>query len=175
MRLLRADNIEWRMTGAAMAQALDQVGAAIPFVAAGSVGLKPAAIEEEELPHRQDCPDVEWKGELVRGSVRTERLPSHHERVQSARILIGDLREVMIREGRIEMPSLPIGPLAQGAQKSSHRPAADAALRIGRDVRAVDDAERRRQRPPAGKHSPAVLGMTDIAVADCGELRSLHD
>ena len=50
VQALRAERIAWGMTGAAMRQALDQIGAAIPLFALGRVRLEAVAVQEQQLP-----------------------------------------------------------------------------------------------------------------------------
>ncbi len=67
------------------------------------------------------------------------------------------------------MPALAIDALAHGALESRFRPAADASVRIGRDVGGHHRAERRRQAEPAGERLAARRGVAGVAVANRGE------
>jgi len=53
------------MTGAAMADALDQIGAAIPGFGFCRVGLERAGSMEQRVPPRQQRAEIEWKTQLV--------------------------------------------------------------------------------------------------------------
>src|SRR5207248_864452 len=85
------------------------------------------------------------------GAVRLpHRLARHHEGVERGEVLAGELGEMVVRKRRIEMPAVAIDALAQRARKCLQRPATDAAVGVGRDVGAVDRAERRLDRRAAG-------------------------
>ena len=75
-----------------------------------------------------------------------------------------------VGECRIEMLAVAMNALAHRALEGGIGPVADAGLDIGRDVGAVDDAERRLQRPPAGIDRAARAGVADHAIAERGEL-----
>jgi hypothetical protein len=73
------------------------------------------------------------------------------------------------------MASFAVDAFAQRADEGLLGPAADAGIGVRRDVGAVERAERRFDRPAAGKRSSAFGGMADLAIADRGELRALCD
>ena len=62
-----------------------------------------------------------------------------------------------------------------GATEGSFRPAADPGLRIRRDIRGKDRAERRRHRKAAGKALAAAHRMTIRAVSDRREVATAFD
>ncbi len=65
--------------------------------------------------------------------------------------------------------------VTQRAAEGGERPVPDAGRRIGRDVGGIDGAERRRDRPPAGKRRAVRGGVTHRAIADCGEGGAVRD
>ena len=67
------------------------------------------------------------------------------------------------------MPAPPVNALAHGASEGRLRPGADPGLDVRSDVRRVDDAEGRRQRPPAREGRAALRGVAHHACADPGE------
>jgi len=71
------------------------------------------------------------------------RLSGHEVRVEGLNVPVSNVREVIIGEGRVEMPAFAIHTLAHCTRKRGLRPAADPGLRVRRDVRAIDCAELR--------------------------------
>src|SRR5665213_4283860 len=63
--LIRAEEILWRMTGAAMARSFDQVGAAIPFVAFVRSRRKGSGRKEQHVPATHKNSMTERPLELV--------------------------------------------------------------------------------------------------------------
>src|SRR3546814_20718914 len=51
-------------------------------------------------------------------------------------------------------------------------PAADAGFGIGRDVRRIEDSERRRRAATTGERGAATRGMARTAVAECNQRRA---
>src|SRR5579862_4470364 len=80
-----------------------------------------------------------------------------------------------VGKGRIKMPAVAMDAFAHGALEGGVRPAADAGLDVGRDVGAVDEAERRFDGAPAGVEDAVGRGMAGRAVAERGELPAAFD
>src|SRR5207248_6159168 len=95
--------------------------------------------------------------------------------IESMQVIVGDERVMGIRKSRVGMTPVARDAVAHRAAECLFRPVADTGLRIGRDVRAVDGAERGRDRPAASIGGPTRHSVTDIAVADRGEIGALLD
>ena len=68
-----------------------------------------------------------------------------------------------------------IDTVAHRADEFGFSPLADTGIRIGCDVRRINCAERRGQRPASGIRLAALRGVATAAVADRGELRAFGD
>ena len=101
-------------------------------------------------------------------------IPGHDKSVDSIHVIVGDTREMIVRERGIEIATGPIGPIMHGAQKIALRPRADAGFHIRRDVGGINRSEHCFQWPPARVRFAAGLRMTCRAVADSRELRALR-
>src|SRR5439155_11809024 len=88
---------------------------------------------------------------------------------------VGNMGEVIVGKSRIEMRSIPVDARLHGAAERGFRPPSDAGLRVGRDVRGIDDAEWRRHRKTAGKILAAAYRVTVVAVADCRQIAAPLD
>lgn len=113
--------------------------------------------------------------------MRPVALPHRRQReeigLDRPHIGIDDLGKARIWEHRKIIGAVGADAVAQGAQELSLAPAPDPGLAIGRDVGAVESAERRRDRPPAGIRPPAMgaVGMTGDAVGGIGEISTPRD
>ena len=174
-RAFRAERIARGMASAAMRQPFDQIGAAIPFRALSGVRLVGAVAQKQQFPARDHHALIERKGKLVGAGGRVGRLPRHQKGVERAVILIADIGEMIIGKGRIEVLAAAIDARAHGAAERGFRPAADPGLRVRRDIRGIDRAERRRHRKSPGKVPAAARGVTGAAVSDRGKLAAAFD
>src|ERR1700722_5996310 len=75
----------------------------------------------------------------------------------------------------IEVPAVAVDAFAHGALKGRVRPVADAGLDIGRDIGAVDRAERRFDWTATGVEYPVDRGVTGRAVAKRRQLPATFD
>src|SRR5580698_3870685 len=75
----------------------------------------------------------------------------------------------------IELPAVAMDAFAHGTLKGRVRPVTDSGLDIGRDVGAVDRAERRFDGPATGIEYPVDRGVTGRAVAKCCQLPAAFD
>ena len=165
-RFLRAQRIARGVAGAAMCQSLDQIGAAVPFRAFRAVGTIGAMAQEQQLPARDDDALIERKRQLVVAGRLANRPPRHEIRIERAVVFVGNIGEMIIGKGRIEMPAVAVDARLHGAAERGFRPAADPGLGFRRDVRGIDGAERRRYGKAAGKILAAAHRMAVVAVAD---------
>src|SRR5229473_8063913 len=74
-----SQRIARRVAGAAMRQSLDEIGAAIPLRAPGTVWLIAVAAKKQQFPAGDNRPLVEREGKLVRARRRMNRLSRHQE------------------------------------------------------------------------------------------------
>src|SRR5882757_5470685 len=82
---------------------------------------------------------------------------------------------MVVGKSRIKMPALAVDAVMHGAAECGLRPGADAGVRVGRDVAAIDGAEWRLDRIAAGVSRTAGLGVADDATADRGQSCALGD
>src|SRR5689334_9311894 len=140
---LGAKLVARRVAGAAMAESLHQVRAAIPVGAARAVGLVYAGLEIARFP---DADESARDRQLVRAVFLAHGLARHEKGVERGDVLVRDLGEMIVRERGIEVLSLAIDAFAHRTAEGCELPAANAGVRVGRDVGAVDRAERRLDR-----------------------------
>ncbi len=155
------------MACAAMAEAFDQIGAAIPDFRFRRISLEDIRLMEQRVPSRQQGTKIERKRQLVSRNLRSHRRLRHQISVERLQIGVASLGEMRIGKRRIEMPAVAMDALAHGAFEGGIRPRADASRDIRRDVGCVDRAERRFQRSPAGVENAVRAGMADRAIAEC--------
>ena len=167
--------IAWRVAGAAMRQPFDQIGAAVPFGALAGIGLIGVVTKEKQFPSGNGEPLVEREGKLVFACRRADRLPRHQEGIERPVILVADIGEVVVWECRIKVLAFTIDAGAHRAPKRGFRPSPDSGLRIRRDVRGEDGAERGRHRQTAGKVPAAAHGMAIVAIADRRQVAASFD
>jgi len=112
---------------------------------------------------------VGWRGQAHEPAAR------HQKSIECAVVFVGNMGEVIIGEGRIKMPAVPVDARLHGAAERGFRPAADPGLGIGRDVRGIDRAERRRHRKAAGEIMSVADRVTVVAIADRGKITPTLD
>ena len=168
--LLRAEHVAWRMAGAAMADALDEIGAPVPKIVMRGIGLERPPPQEEQVPAGEHWPLVQGERQLVRRRRRMDGLAGHEECIEGVVVRVRYQCEMVIGEGWIEMATFAVDAFAHGASEGLFRPAADAGLGIGRDVGRIDRAERRRQRQPASEGLAVRRRVAGVAVAESREI-----
>jgi hypothetical protein len=145
-----AEPVARRVALAAMAEALDQIGAAVDLRGPVRVGRKRAGAEEQLAPECERGADVEWKAQRVGLARRVDRREREQVGLDRERVVAGDLGERREWERRIEILAAAAEAVMHGAVEFVVAPIADAGRRVGRDVGAGDAAERRiDQEPPA--------------------------
>jgi hypothetical protein len=171
-----AQRVAWRVAGAAMRQPFDQIGPAVPFGALAGIGPIGVATKEKQFPPGNREPLVERERKLVFACRRADGLPRHQERIERPVILVADIGEVVVWECRIKVLAFTVDAGAHRAPKRGFRPSPDSRLRIRRDVRGEDGAERGRHRQTAGKVLSPAHGMAIVAIADrCQVAASLDE
>ncbi len=158
-----------------MAEAFDQIGAAIEFRRACRIGLERARREEQRIPALHQQADVERERQRVAVDPVLDRLQRAQIGIDRVEIAALDLGVIGIREGRIEMAAVRTPALLHRAREVIGRPASDAGGVVGCDVRRHDLAERRLQREPAGKRLAARRGVTGHAVAGDDQCLAARD
>ena len=91
------------MAGAAVAQALREIGAAVPLRALRGIRLEAARPEEQQFPPRLQIADVERERDAVRPRRRVNGRPGHEVGVERPHVLVGKLGEMVVGEHRKEM------------------------------------------------------------------------
>src|SRR6185295_12127401 len=109
---------------------------------------------------------VERSTQIVRPVLGAHRLARRDIRVQRVDVFVGQAGVVLVRKRRVQMASVAVYAFAQRADEGLLGPAADAGIGVRRDVGAVERAERRLDRPAAGKRSSAFGGVAGLAIAD---------
>src|SRR5690606_30197486 len=114
-RFCSTEEVLRRMAGTAMAEALDKVGAAVPFGRLLRVGLEFAGREEKAVPsdHREAV--IERPRELVLPGMGTNRLKSPQIGPYVVHVLARDLGEPRIGERRIQAIAIRVLALVHGA------------------------------------------------------------
>ena len=158
-----------------MAEPIDEIGAAIPFGALPRISAVWRVVEIEQVPERDDPALVQREGQRVCRRPLRHQCPRHHKGIERMQVVVRDAHVMGIRKSRVEMTPVARDAVAHRAVECLFRPVADTGLGIGRDVRAVDGAERGRDRPAASIGGPTRHSVTDIAIADRGELGALLD
>src|SRR2546430_2272267 len=74
---LGAERVARRMAGAAMAEALDEIRAAVPLRIARRIGLEDARLEIARLPYADQGAHIEGKDELVPAVLGAHRIARH--------------------------------------------------------------------------------------------------
>jgi hypothetical protein len=131
--------------------------------------------QEKQFPSGNGEPLVEREGKLVFAPRRADGLPRHQESIECPVILIADIGEVVVWECRIKVLAFTIDARAHCAPKCYFRPSPDSRLRIRRDVRGENRAERGRHRQTAGKVPAAAHGMATAAIADRRQVATSFD
>lgn len=133
-----------------MAQTLGEIGTAVPCFALA--GDRPIAtlVHKQQLPAGLQGTDVERERQSILLRRRAHRLPRHEEGIERPHILVGDLGEVVVGECGIKMRTIAGDAFVHGPHECRLGPAADSAIRVGRDVGRIDDAERGRHSIAAG-------------------------
>ena len=175
VRLLCAQRVPRRMAGTAMAEAFDQIGAAIPSLGLGRLGLENHRLVEQCIPSRQQRAQVERKREGVVRRLRTHRRLRHQISIERLHVGVGAPGEMRVGKRGIKMSAVAMNALAHRALEGGIGPRADAGFDIGGDVGRVDGAERRRQRAAAGVEDAVIRGVANRAVAERGELLAARD
>ena len=112
--LFGAKHIARRVAAAAVSQAVDQIASAVPVCVVGGVGRERSRLEVKGLPDGDRRPGHQY---AVGGRFRTHRIARHEERVNGIDVLVGDMREVVVRKCRIEIATVSVDALMHRSQK----------------------------------------------------------
>ena len=158
-----------------MRQSFDQIGAAIPFRSLRAVRLICPAPQEQQFPARDNKALIERKRQLVRRHRRVHRRAGHQIRIKRIIVLVGDVGEMIIGKGRIKMLPFPVDAGAHRAAERGLRPCADAGVGVGRNIRRIDRAERRRHRQATRKGLAAAHRVAIVAITERGQIAAPLD
>src|SRR5262249_47753667 len=157
------------VTGAAMTETLDQIGATIPSLRFGRIGLECARPEIDQIPGRScRTPKIEREFQLVCSNLVAHRLERAEVSPDSVRVLASDLGVGGIRHRGIEANRVLANALMECPPEVLFGPGADSGRNIGRYVRAQQRSERRLQCRAAGKRFAAWRGVAGDAISDHG-------
>ena len=126
-----------------MADALDQIAAAIPFRALLLVRHQDAGLEEQPVPAAHHDAIVERKAQLGRARRIAHRRQRRQIGADRQNVLARQLREIRIGEGRVIARAVGRDAEAQRAVEIVVAPGAEPGLAIRRQVGRIDAAERR--------------------------------
>lgn len=158
------------MAGGAVAEPVDQIGAAIPLRALLRIGLKFPLAQEQRVPAGHQRPQVKREAHLIGRIALAHRRLRHQISVQRLHVAVGHFTECGVRKCRIQMAAVAGDALAHRPIERGKRPVADAGCHVRGNVGAVERAERRRHRQPAGVGRPFRCGMANRAVSGGGQL-----
>jgi hypothetical protein len=150
LALDRAHDVARRVAIGAVRQRLDQIGAAVPFVALAGHRLELGRRKEQLAPGEQAQPDVERKRQPVFRPGRIHRGDAPHIGPQCLEIVVLDSGIGVERHRRIEIGPIRADAVVKRLLELRVGPFADSGRGIGRDVDGIERAERRvGGRPPA--------------------------
>src|SRR5258705_10837279 len=132
--LFCAKRVARRMTSAAMAKTLDQIGAAIPHCRLRCVSLEHTWLVKQRVPTRHQRTPVERKRQRAVWSIGAHWRLRHQISIERLQVSVGCLGGVRVRKCRIEMPSVAMDALTHGALEGGVGPGADPGLEVGRDI-----------------------------------------
>lgn len=170
-----AHHVDRRVAHRAVAEAFDEVRAAVPFDRLRRIRLVFAFLEEQRAPADQQVAVVERELQFVRTARHRYRRDRTQVRVDRVRVGARDLRVAREREARVEQAAILRTAGVHRAVEVVRRPLADAVLVVRRDVRRVHRAERRRHRQAARERLAAAHGVARDTVADACEVFALLD
>ena len=139
-----AEHVARRMAGAAMAKSFGEICAAVPLRALRGVGLEPAGSKVERPPRAERRAEICRERQIVVGTLRPRGVARHHECIDRLDVFIRHLGEVIVRKCRIQHMPFAVDAIMHRADEFGFSPPADARVGIGRNVRRIDRAERRR-------------------------------
>jgi len=135
-----------------MAKRLHQIGAAIPLSVTVSVRFVAHAFNESRIPEKQAQADIERERQLRFRRLLVDRRHFIHEiGVKSTNVVIRSIGERRIGHRRVQAPAVPGNAISNGAAKISQCVTANTIDWVRRNVRRVNDSERRIDRQSACK------------------------
>ena len=161
-----AEQIFWRMAGAAVLQPLDQIGAAIELGGLARIALKAAVAEEKQIPAHHRQTNIIRETQIGLRHPVAHRFYRTHVHPQVVHILVADLHVGVVGHRRIKVFALFAFAVPHRAVEVAFGPAADTRLFIRRNVAGINAAERRADRVAAREGLFAARrGMARHAVA----------
>ena len=170
-----AHGVDRGVAHAAVAEAFDQVRAAVPFDRLGRIRLVLAFTEEQRAPADQQVAVVEREFQFVRTARHIDRGDRAQVRIDRIRIGARDLRVAREREARVQQAAVLRTARVHGAVEVVLAPLADAVLVVRCDVRREHRAERRGHGQATGEFLAATHRVAGNTVAGAGEVLALLD
>jgi hypothetical protein len=149
----------------AMRQRLRQVVAAVPLGAALRIRTPGFALQIKDVPERHQRPETEGESHAVVRGRCIERGTGHEPGIHGPDVVLGQVRVMVVGEGRIQQMAVARYAFAQRAGECRFAPAADTGAGVGRDVGAVHGAEWRVQRASARVGTARIDGVAGGAGA----------
>ena len=135
----------------AMAKTVHEISAAIPLRRMRGIGAERPVVHEQEFPHADIAADVERKRHVVVAHFACDQRQRLQVSEEVAHVFKPCVLVRRVGKGGKVVQAVRRGPLHDGGDEISLAPAPDAVIRIGRDVRRVERAERRRDREPTAE------------------------
>src|SRR5207244_12891471 len=129
------------------------------------VRFESALMQIEFVPPCHHCPHAQRPGEFAWFVLLPDRSKRIEECLDRAHVRAGYLGEPGVREGRIEVLTVATDAVVHRLVEVLLRPPANAGCWIWRDVRRIDNAERRRDGKSACVGFTSLIGMAGSAVA----------
>ncbi|MNH03217.1 hypothetical protein D3C79_624710 [compost metagenome] len=164
------------MTGATMAQTLDQIGAAVDQRVAVRVGLERLVVEERPVPQRQPPAHVEWPahvGGLIGLADRCHVL--HQVGVQRAHVRFAHFRVGRVGHRGVKLGAISTHAFAHGLVELLEAVTPDTGFRVRGDVARVDRAHGRFKLQAAGHQCTLRGGVAGDAVPELGHVAATFE
>ncbi len=158
-----------------MAEHVHQITAALPRGRASRRCRRNAVAEEQQIPTHHAETDVVGKAQLGLAIDDLHGRQLHDIGVDRVGVRPRHAAIGRVRHGRIEIASVARDAFVQRAPEIVGRPAADAVVRIGRDVGRVDRAEAAFHREAAGERGAARRGVASGAIGRLGQIFPARD
>ena len=173
--LRRTQSVASAVTGDAMAETFDEVGAPVPLGWFGRIGNEAARFERKRTPDAQRGLRVVREAQFVRSVGRWNWRHATQVGINRVRVLAGDTGEVRIRKSRIQQAAILRSAVTHRAPEMGGAPATDTALCVRRQVAGEDGAERGFDAEASCIRSATACGVATSAVASESQVSAAFD
>nr|GEZ34032.1 hypothetical protein [Tanacetum cinerariifolium] len=168
--LVPANQVLRRVARAAVAQAFNQVSAAVPLLGLVRIGLEFALLEVDQVPCDEAGAHVERERQLIGLDLVVHRVDGFEVRKDRQIVLTPHLGVSGEGHGAVQTLAVQAMAFGHGVLEVLEAPATDTGGRVGGDVCARQFAERRVEDDPAGKQRFARDGVARRTVAEGGQV-----